>query len=315
MRKVLGLRLPILVGVVALCLSGCAPITSGGGPGKAEGGSGSAGSASVSVVASVRVWADIAQVIGGKYVAASAVVALPGQDPHSYQTTVRDQLAVNRADITITNGGGYDPFFAQLVANKPRSSAAAGLNLVARLKSAHLMVDPNPHLWYDLEYVRVLAGVIGRTEAAATKNPAAQTSILANTANFQRGIRALAKQQQALMKRVVGKPVLVTEPFASRMLRHLALIDDTPVEFKNAVEQEQDASPKVMREMQLRLASHRVSLLLVNLQTEGSQTNQLMQWAQESGVPVLALSEVLPAGAHYLGWMQKNLDEIARAIH
>jgi zinc/manganese transport system substrate-binding protein len=312
-----GLRVRILLGTAAsgvavLLLAGCAPLSSPSNP-DTDGQVGAKPNR-VSVVASVRVWADIAQAIGGKYVTATSVVHLASQDPHSYETTVRDQLAVNRADITITNGAGYDPFFAKLVANKPNRKPGRELDLAAGLKAAGVMQDPNPHLWYDFLYVQQLAHTIGRTEAAATSDPAAMASILARTAQFQAKVRALEIQQQALAKRVVGKSAIVTEAFASRLLRNLAIIDQTPVEFKNAVEQEQDASPKAMRLMQLWLTSHRIDLLLVNVQTAGSQTNQLISWAHAGGVPVLALGEVLPNGKHYLGWMQENLNQIARAV-
>src|SRR5690606_37325092 len=40
----------------------------------------------------------------------SSIIDSAAQDPHSYEATVQDQLALSRADIVIENGGGYDPF-------------------------------------------------------------------------------------------------------------------------------------------------------------------------------------------------------------
>lgn len=261
---------------------------------------------------SVAVWANIAQAIGGRYVQAAATIHLPGQDPHSYEATVRDQLAVNRADLTITNGGGYDTFFQRLVAAKPTSRGAMRLTL-----SSHISQPGgsyNPHLWYDLGYVRALAGVIGRAEAAGFTDPAIRAEIARRIGAYQARLDLLIASQTRASTQTAGKTVILTEGFAARLVRNLKMTDATPQAFRNSVEQEQDASPKVMRQLQLLLTRHKVNALVLNVQTSGAQTNQLAAWATAAGVPVLRLGEVLPQHQTYLTWFSSNLNRIEAAI-
>jgi len=264
------------------------------------------------IVTSVQVWADVAQAIGGKYVRATAIIARPNQDPHSYEATVRDQLAVNRAGLTIENGGGYDPFFGRLVAARPNASP----QLTLRLASAVHQPRPNlnPHFWYDLRETSAIVAEIAKRETWAMTDSAARAYIRERAAKYQASLSHLISRQSAVAKVTVGKGALLTEGFAARMLKSLAVVNETPREFVNAVEQEQDASPKVMRLMQQMLQGGQVQLVVTNQQTEGAQTSQLSLWAKAAGVPVLRLSELLPTGKTYLTWMTGNLDQIEGAL-
>lgn len=74
----------------------------------------------IPVLASTDVYGDIARQIGGDRVEVTSIIAGEAQDPHSYEATVRDELAVSRARVVITNGGHYDEFMTRLL------SAAGG---------------------------------------------------------------------------------------------------------------------------------------------------------------------------------------------
>ena len=89
-----------------LVLAGCAATPEGG-----EGADGR-----VRIVASTNIYGQIAEQIGGERVAVTSIIASGSQDPHSYEATARDQLAVSRAQLVIENGGGFDAFIARLIA-------------------------------------------------------------------------------------------------------------------------------------------------------------------------------------------------------
>src|SRR3954471_10308676 len=98
--------------VLALLLGGTGCTSSG------------AADARLSVVASTNVWAAVASEVAGKLagrtVAVKAIVTDPAADPHSYEVSARDELAIKRADVIVENGGGYDDFVGRM-----RSAAGA----------------------------------------------------------------------------------------------------------------------------------------------------------------------------------------------
>lgn len=98
-----------LLPVTALVLAGCASGTD------ADAGAGASGEAAITIVASTDVYADVARAVAGDGVEVDAIIEGSAQDPHSYEASARDQLAISRADVVIENGGGYDPFIDTLV--------------------------------------------------------------------------------------------------------------------------------------------------------------------------------------------------------
>lgn len=74
----------------------------------------------IPVLAATDVYGDIARQIGGDRVEVTSIISGESQDPHSYEATARDQLAVSKAQVVITNGGHYDEFMNRLL------SAAGG---------------------------------------------------------------------------------------------------------------------------------------------------------------------------------------------
>ena len=74
------------------------------------------------VVASTNVYADIARSIGGDRVDVTAILDDARKDPHEYEATARDRLAVSRADLVIENGGGYDSFLEPLLEERSASA-------------------------------------------------------------------------------------------------------------------------------------------------------------------------------------------------
>ncbi len=94
-----------LVASTTLALAGCA----------SQGADAAASGDRIAVVTSTNVYAQIAEEIGGDLVDATPIVSSTGQDPHSFEPSARDQLTVQRADLIIENGGGYDAFVDALI--------------------------------------------------------------------------------------------------------------------------------------------------------------------------------------------------------
>ncbi|MFL4476075.1 metal ABC transporter solute-binding protein, Zn/Mn family [Paeniglutamicibacter sp. MACA_103] len=279
------------------------------------------------VLASTSVYADVARAVGGSAVRVSAIVEQTSQDPHSYEATARDKLAVSKADVVIANGGGYDPFMDAL-AEGPEQPGSPMLHAVDFLsdggaEGAHASGDPtapaghdhaegNEHVWYDVHTVGALARALADEYSAL--RPARAEEFTSAAAAFEARIDTLAASLQALRPKGAGKEFAMTEPLAYYLLTEAGMEDGTPAGVSAAMEAGEDLPPLLLKELGDGLAAHRYALLAVNVQTSGPQTDRVASLAGASGVPVLELTETLPAGQDYISWMESNVQQLEVAL-
>ncbi|MGM1018586.1 MAG: metal ABC transporter solute-binding protein, Zn/Mn family [Actinomycetota bacterium] len=95
-----------MLSVSALALAGCA---------SPAGGADASDDERIQVTATTNVYGSLAEQIGGDRVDVTSIITSATQDPHSYEATARDRLAVQDADFVIENGGGYDAFMTELL--------------------------------------------------------------------------------------------------------------------------------------------------------------------------------------------------------
>lgn len=269
----------------------------------------------IRVVASLKVWADIAAIVGGDYVESQAIITSDSQDPHSYEATAKDQLAVNQADLTIQNGSGYDEFFSLMEQHSPNqkrymqadisfiSAAAADDSSPAKL---------NEHVWYDLETAKQAASEIAYRLSLA--KPESRDYFEANVTLFSAKIDMLIAAQKSMTEGLHGKKVILTEALTAYMAHNLGLVDATPKTFADAIENDTDASPTALEEIKDLISSKQVAAVIITEQTGSTQSDLVQSWAKAAGVPVLSFSESQPDGETYISWMRKNLDEFAKGL-
>ena len=121
---------------------------------------------------------------------------------------------------------------------------------------------------------------------------------------------------------LVGEPLRL-EPDVSRkekrtrteaILEEVGLVNETPEEFSEAVEEGTDVAPRVLQETLDLVGGGNLALLAYNEQTADSTTEEVRTAAEEAGVPVVDFTETLPDGETYVTWQQSNLDAIAAAL-
>lgn len=321
-----SLRLAPLALGTALVLAGCAaPAASGGDD-------------VVRVVASTNVYASIAEAVGGDAVEVTAIVSSASQDPHSFEPSAQDQLAVSRADLILENGGGYDGFLDALI--EATGTDAPVLTAVEFSHDwpeneghaddehadddAHAQDDGhdhgdhehvagfNEHVWYDPHAMAHFAGAIADELTALAPEHAEE--IAANAAAFQDGVAAIEDAIGDIAATDAGAHVFVTEPVPLYLVAAANLENVTPAAFTQAVEEGQDVPPATLLEALSQLASGEVRVVIANSQTGGAETTQVIDEADADGIPVVEFAETLPEGQTYLSWMQENVAQLAGAL-
>jgi zinc/manganese transport system substrate-binding protein len=296
----LGSAWPASVALLASALSACGS-GSGGRPG------------SISVVASTNVYGSIVEQIagplsGGK-VRVTSIISDPTIDPHSYEANARNQLAVSRADLIVENGGGYDDFVDTL-----RRAAGAHAPVVdaVRVSGKPLGDSFNEHVWYDFPTVAAVVDRIAGFLAAHDRRDA--PTFRANARALIGTLDGLAADAELVRKQYAGVGVAVTEPVPLYLLSACGLVNRTPAQFSQAVEDGTDVSPRALQAMRDLFSAHRVRLLVYNEQTSGAETDAVLSAARANHVPTVPVTETLPSGKSYSGWMRANLDAVAAAL-
>lgn len=295
----------------------------------------------IAVVASTNVYAQIAEEVGGEFVDVTAIVSSAGQDPHSFEPSARDQLTIQRADLIIENGGGYDAFVDALI---EASGSTAPVVTAAELSHdwpenaghgaeeegdgaeeegehaeedhgdhAHEHVEGfNEHVWYDPHTMEHLAEEIAHELGELL--PAEADAFEANATAFADGIADLETALAGIEATDAGAEVFVTEPVPLYLVAAAGLVNVTPDAFTEAVEEGQDVAPSTLLEALKLLGSGEVRVVITNTQTGGAETTEVISEAESLKIPVVEFSETLPDGQTYLSWMQANIEDLAEAL-
>ncbi|MFI9752990.1 metal ABC transporter solute-binding protein, Zn/Mn family [Streptomyces collinus] len=268
--------------------------------------------ARVAVVASTNVWGDIARRIGGDRVDVTSVISDPDQDPHSYEADPQNQLALSKAKVVVENGGGYDDFVDRMLKSGHNDSAEVINAVEVSGKTAPEGGELNEHVWYDFPTV---AEVAGRISAALAKaDPGDAGAFARNAADFKAKLAPLEAHEARIKKAHGGEGVAITEPVPLYMTEASGLVNRTPPQFSEAIEEGDDVSPRVLQESLALFSGKKVKVLVYNEQTSGPQTEKAEAAAEAAGIPVVPVTETLPKGKDYLGWMTDNVDALASAL-
>ncbi|MDT7578981.1 MAG: zinc/manganese transport system substrate-binding protein [Pseudonocardiales bacterium] len=297
---------PVRIG--ALVVLGLLVVGCGSAPSAAP----SAAAAPVRVVASTNVYGSVARAVGGDRVSVKSIIDGPAADPHEYEATPADAAAVGGAAIMIVNGGGYDDFAGKLI---EASSATPRMIDVVELSGLRNPGDQefNEHVWYSLPTVEKLADRLAADLSAA--DPAGTATYAANAASFTGRVDGLIAKVDAIRAAHTGDRVAITEPVPLYLVQAAGLQNATPPAFSEAVEEGSDPSAAVLDDTLGLFTGKTVTALLANAQTESGPTRQVEQAATAAGIPVVAVTETLPAGVDdYVVWQGGQIDELSAAL-
>ncbi|CAN7451407.1 zinc ABC transporter substrate-binding protein [Microbacterium sp. LjRoot45] len=325
-----------LLGATALVLAGCASTPTD-----------ATDDGAVQVVASTSVYGDIVRAIAGDAVGVTSIISSTSQDPHSYEASASDQLTVSRADLIIENGGGYDVFIDGLI-----DASGSTAHVITAAEYSHDWPDNeghdhaegddqgddhaddtatedaaaddhdhaghdhiegfNEHVWYDPHTVEHVAEAIA--EELTELVPGEKATFDSGLADFVAGIGDLETSLADVAAAHEGDKIFVTEPVPLYLTAAAGLENVTPEAFSEAVEEGQDVPPATLLEATRLLDAGDVRAVIVNAQTGGAETTQVIQTAEAAGIPVVEFSEILPDGQSYLTWMAQNIDDLEAAL-
>jgi zinc/manganese transport system substrate-binding protein len=330
--KIMG---AIVAAVTAASLSGCASSVAEETQPESE--------SKATIVATTNVWADITGQVAGEFFDVTALISDPSIDPHSYEASAREQLAISEADLFVVNGGGYDDFALTLAS----ATETVMFNVYDVLEATELEGgdehagesadehagesadekadesadehagesadehgdehDGSDHMWYSLHSVEQTA--ISLALKLGALQPENAQYFADNADAFVSEIAVLEQKLETLSG--MDGHYFEAHPLAAMLFADLGFENLTPEGYAEAEEAGLEPSARILADSQALISSGQLQFLAVNAQGTSPVLESLKKLAEESGVPVLEFDELLPEGSNYQEWMGSKLDSIA----
>jgi zinc/manganese transport system substrate-binding protein len=207
----------------------------------------------------------------------------------------------------VANGGGYDDFVDEML--EASGNTTAVVIHAYDLGRQHVIDAQNEHVWYDYTTMGDLVHTID-VELNGIAGLDSERSARATTLSDD--IRDLFGRLGDLIPEAAGQDYLMTEPVPFYLLRTPGMQDLTPPAFSDAIEEDTDVPPALLQEV-LNLIPQ-ASVVVVNAQTGGPQTDAVIDMAGENDVPWFAVTETLPEGEDYVSWQSGIIDLLEAAL-
>ncbi len=275
------------------------------------GGTSSASTTGVSVVAAENFWGSIAKQIAGNKAEVRSIITDPAQDPHSYEPTANDARTMATAQLAIVNGIGYDSWAPKLLAANPQS----GRIVLTVGDLFGLKEGDNPHRWYDPAEVEAVANTIAAD--LSKLDPKNATYYGRQLTNF--GTKGLARYLALIAQiksRYAGVPVGASESIFALQAPALGLDLITPASFMNAISEGTDVSAQDTIATEQAMTRRQIKVWIYNSQNATPEIQRLNSLARANAIPIATVTETLsPQTDTFEQWQVAQLEGIERALH
>jgi len=261
----------------------------------------------LTVVAAENFYGDLAQQIGGPAVHVTSILTNPNQDPHTFEASPSTARAIADAGLVVYSGADYDPWVANLLA----ASKAPDRKVIVVPDLVHRKSGDNPHLWYDPATMPALAKALAAEFAG--RDPVHRADYESRLQAFLASLEPMNRKIAELRQKYAGQLVSATEPVFGYMSDALGL-DMRNQPFQIAVMNDTEPSASQIAAFEKDLKTRAVKVLFYNSQVTDDLTARLQKTAQESGVPIVGVSETEPPGLSYQAWMGGQLEATGKAL-
>jgi zinc/manganese transport system substrate-binding protein len=305
--------LGVLATVTAVTISGCdsqSSTSSSPSPSSTSASTAPQPAVRIAVVAGENFWGDITKQIGGEHVDVTSIISDPNADPHQYESDAATAAAVSKAQFVVDNGLGYDDFMDKLFSASPNPNRKV-------LTAADVMgisgADANPHIWYDTAKVPDVANAIATQ--LGTLDPTDAASFTANAKTFNDSLTPINTAIANIKTKFPGAPIGYTERVPGYLVDAAGLKLATPASFAQSIEDGNDPSPADNTAMDNDMKSKAIKVLLYNGQVTSPATDAVKTLAQQSGIPIVGVTETLPpTDKDFQTWQLRQVNAITTAL-
>lgn len=260
----------------------------------------------IEVVASVNQWGTVAKTLGGGNVNVTSIINSTNVDAHDYEPTTSGIAKLQKAQVIIVNGAGYDAW-----AVKAAQSAKA--TVVNAAEVGGVKDGDNPHVWFSADVRKAVAQAI--TEAYEQADAAKKSDFDKLHDQWKSEENNVESKIAEVKQKSDGLAYAATESVASYLAEDMGLTDATPSGYVRATANESEPTPTDIRQFTDALKSGEIKLLIVNTQEESELTSKITDAAKSANVPMVELTEQMPERYDSLtAWMEGLVDAFSQVI-
>jgi len=303
-----------------LLLSACAPAQT----------ESDTGSSRLQVVATTTFVGDVVAEVGGEAIDLTVMLA-PGANPHAYEPTPRDIVAVAEADVVFANGLDLEEFLDDLIANAGGKAelvhVSEGIDLryfdsddehgddgEGHDQEGHAHENADPHVWFDPNNVIVWAENIALT--LSRLDPDNASIYRANADAYRAELEALDAWIREQVEQIPAENrKLVTDHtsfgyFADEYgFEQIGAVIDAPTT-------EAEPSGQQLAQLQDSIREYDVKAIFVGMDFDPTLSERV---AEDTGVELVPLyfGSLTPSGGEadtYLDFIRYDVEAIVEAL-
>lgn len=260
----------------------------------------------IEVVASVNQWGTVAKTLGGGNVNVTSIINSTNVDAHDYEPTTSDIAKLQKAQVIIVNGAGYDAWAV-------KAAQSANATIVNAAAVGGVNDGENPHVWFSADVRKAVAQAI--TEAYEQADAAKKSDFDKLHDQWKSEENNVESKIAEVKQKSDGLAYAATESVASYLAEDMGLTDATSSGYARATANESEPTPTDIRQFADALKSGEIKLLIVNTQEESELTGKITNAAKSANVPMVNLTEQMPEQYDSLtAWMESLVDAFSKAI-
>lgn len=260
----------------------------------------------IEVVASVNQWGTVAKTLGGDNVNVTSIINSTNVDAHDYEPTTSDIAKLQKAQVIIVNGAGYDAWAV-------KAAQTANATIVNAAEVGGVNDGENPHVWFSAEVRKAVAQAI--TKAYEQVDAAKKNDFDKMNDQWTAEENNVESKIAEVKQKTDGLAYAATESVASYLAEDMGLTDATPSGYARATANESEPTPTDIKQFTDALKAGEIKLLVVNTQEESELTGKITDAAKSVEVPMVELTEQMPEQYDSLtAWMEGLVDAFSQAI-
>lgn len=260
----------------------------------------------IEVVASVNQWGTVAKTLGGGNVNVTSIINSTNVDAHDYEPTTSDIAKLQKAQVIIVNGAGYDAWAV-------KAAQSANATIVNAAAVGGVNDGENPHVWFSADVRKAVAQAI--TEAYEQADAAKKSDFDKLHDQWKSEENNVESKIAEVKQKSDGLAYAATESVASYLAEDMGLTDATSSGYARATANESEPTPTDIKQFTDALKAGEIKLLVVNTQEESELTGKITNAAKSANVPMVELTEQMPEQYDSLtAWMESLVDAFSKAI-